>query len=99
MERMEGGYRHVEYDYEAALEYYGSNFLWDCYWWILGEFCLFHSWNARNEVHLVRLPGLRAFGDLPADVKDNEEWDVDVYTRCQIISSLNRGTREKTHRQ
>ena len=52
MERMEGGYRHVEYDYEAALEYYGSNFLWDCYWWILGEFCLFHSWNARNEVHL-----------------------------------------------
>ena len=44
----------------------------------LGLLRLLHSGDARDEVHLVRLPDACALDDLPADVQRDEEGHVDV---------------------
>ena len=71
---------------EQDVEYLVANALgW--YFWNLR---LLDRGDAGDEVHVRRLPDLRTFYDLPAEVEDNEERDVDV---CGMtgVSSLHVG--------
>ena len=59
-------------------EQHRGDFLADRAWGHLGELRLLERRDASDEVHLVRLPELRALVNLPPEVQPEEDRDVDV---------------------